>query len=228
MDAAVCERDDAGPGGQAQPWVMPAVEVVLVTVTGPMLLETPDYDRAVDEFVRRAIHGLMSHAAPTYAAMNRRKLPEGVDVVEVQVAGQTTVSPNIAASQLIGVDYSDVIEGNLEELHAILAQIADSLAPQVMIPIFDHIAEAAKAVGNAVDAEDRPLSWDLLLELMERAEWRADDAGQVQLPTLTMHPDVLKRLQKIPLTSANAERLESIAQRKQEEHVSRRRSRRLR
>jgi hypothetical protein len=193
------------------------------------LLKTRDYDEAVAEFVRVAVDGLMSDADPIYASLRRRPLPEGVDRVRVEVGDVSTTSPEVHMSERLEIQRSDVVAGNLEEFHHALAQIAESHLVQFMRPFFEHVGDAAAAVRNSMTLQGATLGWDDVLDAWERVEWAVDATGHVHPPQIVAGSAVLARLRELPaLTVEQQQRAAAIATRKQEEHVSRRRGRRLR
>lgn len=193
------------------------------------LLETPDFDEAVAEFVRLAVDGLMSDADPIYASLGRVPLPEGVVTVRVELGDASTASPEVHMTEQVQIQRADVVEGNLEQFHDVLAQIADSHLAQFMRPFFEHVGVAAEAVGNSISLQGATLSWDDLLDASEKTEWSVDTTGHVRPPQIVAGAAVVARLRELPaLTAEQQQRAAAMMTRKQEEHVSRRRSRRLR
>ena len=123
----------------------------------------------------------------------------------------------------------DILAGHLERLHEVIGQIAESYLPQFMRPFFEYVGDAAASVGNSIDAAGAGLSWDLILDAYEMTEWAIDDGGVVRPPQLVAGPDVIAKYQQLPQpTQEQQQRLRDMTSKKQEEHVSRRRSRRLR
>lgn len=193
------------------------------------LLETPDYDQAVAEFVRLAVDGLMSDADPIYASLRRVPLPEGVVGVRVEVGEASTTSPQVQMTEQVQIQRSDVVAGNLEQFHDVLGQIAESHLLQFMRPFFEHVGDAAEAVGNAITLQEATLSWDDLLDASEKPEWAVDATGHVRPPQVVAGAAVAAQLRELPApTAEQQQRAAAIVTRKQEEHVSRRRGRRLR
>lgn len=194
-----------------------------------LLIETPDYDEAVVEFVRLAIDGLMSDADPIYASLRRVPLPEGVVTVHVEVGDASTTSPQVQMKEQVQIQRADVVQGNLEQFHDALGQIAESHLTQFMRPFFEHVGDAAEAVGNSITLRGATLGWDDLLDASEKTEWAVDATGNVRPPQIVAGSAVVARLRELPaLTAEQQQRVAAMMTRKQEEHVSRRRGRRLR
>jgi len=193
------------------------------------LLVTPDYDRAIAEFVRNAVDGLMSEADPIYASLRRVPLPEGVGTIRVEAGDASVTSPEVHMTHRVQIQRSDVVEGNLEQFHDALWQIAESHLPQFMRPFFDHVGDAAEAVGNSATLQGATLSWDDLLDASEKTEWAVDETGHVHPPQIVAGAAAAALLRELPpQTVEQQQRAAAMVARKQEEHVSRRRRRRLR
>ena len=193
------------------------------------LLAAPDYMEAASEFFRDAVNSTMTQLDPNYGALRRVPMPEGVSSISVQVADSETPSPVVAMSQPVEVVRDDVIAGNLEAFHNIVAAVAGSHLETFMTAFYAHLGDAVAAVGNSVDLSGEKLAWDRILDLYEQIEWIPNDLGVVQQPTMQMGTEAKKAFEALPeMTDGQKARFARIAQEKQEDHVSRRRSRRLR
>lgn len=195
----------------------------------PQLLSTPDYDDAVAEFYRTAINSTMAEMDPDYGALRRLPMPEGVSTISVQVAGTDTPSPQVEMSQVVEVEREDVVNGNLEKVHEIISTVAASHLETLMPAFWGHIDTAVSAVGNSVDLSGEGLTWDRILDMYEQIEWMPNDLGIVQPPVRRAGKEAQKVLDALPKpTAEQQERMQRIAEAKQEAYVSRRRRRRLR
>src|SRR5690348_4294786 len=116
------------------------------------LVEAPDYAAAMDSFVREAVHDRMTTMDPIYGQLRRVPFPEGVDRIRVEVVGGNTTSPEVHMTEGIEVRRDDILAGNLERLHEVIGQIAESYLPQFMRPFFEYVGDAAASVGNSIDA----------------------------------------------------------------------------
>ncbi len=192
-------------------------------------LQTPDYNDAVVNFVQQGVQALMSAADPIYGSLRHVPLPEGVADVRVEVDDAIISSPTVHMRELAEISPQDIVSGNLERFHEILAQIADSHLQQFMVPFFEHVGDAAEAVGNSVKLDGQSLTWDHVLDWYQQVEWTPDDLGFVRPPQIVAGVTAGDRLRNLPeMTPAQQERAMLIKIGKQEEHVSSRRSRRLR
>ncbi len=198
-------------------------------MTDSPLIGTVDYDEAMDAFIAEAVHTSMSEMDRVYASLRRSALPEGVRRIRVQVEGAENTSPEVHLSQLVELDRGDVIAGNLERFHEVIAIIAEAHLEQFMRPFFEHLGDVAESVGNALNLGGAEFGWDQLLDAYERPEWGVDALGLVHPPQITAGSDVAEKLRNLPRrTPEQDERFRLMWIRKQEEHDARRRRRRLR
>lgn len=108
-------------------------------------------------------------------------------------------------------------------LHEVYARTRDAirevLSQQERL-VFEKVEAAAASVGNAVEAQGRPLDADLLLEVWERVWIDFNPDGRPRLPMITVPPGAqekmeiaVKQLEEEPFRS----RLAVIIERKKEE-----------
>lgn len=192
------------------------------------ILATPEFDRAMVRFVSDAIDARMAED-PIFARLRRLPLPEGVTGVSVEVRQTALESPSVPMEHSDAVTTADLVEGNFEELHRIVLEIAESFLDQYLPALFQHVGTAVESVGNSLDLSGEELSWERILDAFELVEWAPDDQGIVRPPQLHAGSAVAAKIKALPdWTPAQRARFAEMWISKQEEHVSRRRSRRLR
>ena len=188
-----------------------------------------DYSRAIAQFVDESVHALMAAMDTTYAALQRESLPEGVKSTSVDTNGASTASPMVAMNEEFSIDKNIIRNGELDAFHQAISKIATSFLEQFMAPFFEYVGEAAGAVGNNLTFEGSTLTWADIVDSYEKVEWQADDLGIVHKPRMLVGAKVKEILAALGDEPVDQQvRLALIAHRKQEEFVSRRRSRRLR
>lgn len=193
------------------------------------ILDTLDYDEAAATFIAAATQASMAAMNSDYASMRRARVPEGVSLISVQASGATISSPEVQLSEEVQLDRDDVMEGTLERFHEVIAIIAQAHLEQFMRPFYEYVGQAAEAVGNSTQFDAATFSWDSLLDAAEQVEWAVDDLGRVLPPTVRAGADMQKKLDALPeMTEQQRQRMVEMVLAKQEAHVSRRRSRRLR
>jgi hypothetical protein len=198
-------------------------ELALVT------LSTRNYSQAINEFVRDAIHGIMLSSSKSYSSLRRKTLPEGVISAKVAVEEGVIESPAELFRGESEVHRSDIVAGSLDAFHAIIASIATEHAEIFDKRFVQLLEDSANSVGNSASWSADELDWGKIVDGYEQVDWAVDSFGQVQMPIIMAGEAVQKRLHSLGNPPAEAlVRLALIAHRKQEEYVSRRRSRRIR
>ncbi len=162
------------------------------------LLATRDYDEAIARFVADAVHAVMAASDPIFASLRRVPLPEGVTTVRVQAGRAVTDSPEVTMTKTVEIRLEDVVGGELESMHAAIAQIAEAHLLQFMRPFFEHVGDAAEAVGNAMEFQGDDFAWDGLLDAYERVEWVADRSGRVRPPQIAAGREAAERINRLP------------------------------
>jgi hypothetical protein len=79
------------------------------------------------------------------------------------------------------------LEGQLEEASGAIAQQQERM-------LFTTVSDAVERVGNAIDARGKPFHPSLLHEALRKIWVDFDESGQPILPTIVVHPDMLKKI----------------------------------
>lgn len=220
---------DIEPDSPTEGHIGPSPTVASVSDQVIALLNVTDYDVATAEFFREAVDATMAQLDPTYGALRRLPMPEGVSAISVQVAGTDTASPEVEMSKTVSVERDDVTLGNLESFHEAVVAVAANHVETFMTAFYAHLDAAVTAVGNHVELSKETVTWDHLLDAFEKVAWMPNLQGQVQPPEMKAGKDAQKVIDELPKqTKEQRARFTRIALAKQEEYVSRRRSRRIR
>lgn len=190
----------------------------------PLLLAL-DFGSVFAQFESWAIDRLARRLSPVYAAMETFVPSKGVEAVVVEVEGVSVASPIVNIHYEHLVDPEDVRTTNLAALEELLIKAAEQKIEQSAQAYNDYLDEATKAVGNNASLSARDFNWDTMLDLMAEAEWREGPDGQVHPPRMTAG-DAVPALPE--MTEKQQARADALIKEKRDEHLARRRSRRLR
>lgn len=193
--------------------------------TSVNLLATPDYDAAVERFFWDAVEHTANQVDPVYAYMSKHSIDPNVGGVRVEIAGKVVESPMVSVQYEFTIEHADIRETNLEALRTVIHSTAISKLEQVAEAYSEYMDVAADAVGNNVKLSKDTFTWDTVLDLLEKVEWSEGTDGRVHPPRQISGANVPPLPDRTP---EQQRRLEQIDVKKQEEHVARRRSRRLR
>lgn len=113
-------------------------------------------------------------------------------------------------------DFLEFVLG-LDEMSA---QIADGY----MKSLIATLNTVTEATGNVFDASGRP-NFDVFIEMLEAREWSLTDDDKLAMPSILVNPNDVDKFP--PLTPDQQAKLEALQQRKLDELLAARRSRRL-
>jgi hypothetical protein len=186
------------------------------------LLTAVEYGAALNQFTSWAIGQVAARKSPVYGAVEMFIPPDGVDEVSLDIAGQSVKSPMIHLKTEVPIDPEAVRRTDLNEIVRLIEAAANDRIEQTREAIDAYMNEATAAVGNHVTVKQWDITWDWILDQYEKVEWVEGSDGLV-------YPPSLHGIESLPeLKSTQQDRLQAMVQRKQDEHVARRRSRRLR
>jgi hypothetical protein len=188
-------------------------------------LVIPIYDLAMSSFVTSVVDGIVGlepmlgqipvrttgHAGPT------RNVPGPQPVDHPLQTFQQTVT--IHADVIRTTDVGTFLDA--------LYDLAKQYEAQMGEALIRSISDVTEAVGNVVNAQGRPLSYDFFLDALEKIEVTFYEDGRPRVPQVAGHPETAKLLRAVEITSAQRRREEAIFRRKKDEWDAQKRTRRL-
>jgi hypothetical protein len=120
----------------------------------------------------------------------------------------------------------DIAEGNVESIFRAISQVTDDIKTQVERQLFDIITTSTEKSGNVVNGSQKTFPQSMY-EMLEMMQLPLDDAGELSMPTMFIHPSQTAKL-KAELDSAGkefGERFEALKEKKKAEAQERERQR---
>jgi hypothetical protein len=192
----------------------------------PFRLDIPGYDDSVAEFVESVLTGtieedpLLSEIPTWKHAYPRDKI--GVD------DSSSLHHAAFHVEQAVAFDLNAIRDGDIAHFTLTLRQAAEGYRDQVAAQVVTKMREMTEAGGQSIDAAGRPLSYDMLLDALEKYEFTFAEDGTPIMPQMVMNPATAELLSRLELTAAHVERLENMLRQKKAEHDAHKRERRLR
>jgi len=192
------------------------------------IFELPEYSASFARFVTTAIQELMRRKDPVFASIKIIELPQVPSVRNTMTSGQIVDNAPMAVPMPFAVVFADAIAGNLASLVASIDVGAEASLKLVMPQIFAYHGRLCEAAGTATDAGGQKLSRKLIQESFEKMQINFDAAGQPIMPTIVVHPDMLKQLEDLPpATDEEIRAWDEMIERKRGEFNDRQRHRKL-
>lgn len=183
------------------------------------------YDNAMSSFIDKVVDGFInldpffsqipkivsSHSGP----IRNVRIPESLD---------QKLTPIEIRLELKG----EVIKNTqFEDFTMFLVRFADERNSSIARLFFEKMEKVATAVGNTVQAEGKPFSWDYVNIMLEKMYIEFDEEGQPKLPSLVMHPNLYEKVKEIKPTKEQEKTRAEIIERKRSEYNAQKRTRRL-
>ena len=190
--------------------------------------DVPEYAHAESRFVYDALDALARAKDPIYRDIPRETQPR-VGTTLNTIGDQVIVQEPISTETLLSVPTDDVIHTRLDAFLASLDQGASELLTTVMSGFYDYLSRVTEATGNVVDGKGKSL-FDAFYEMFEKVAIDFNEDGTVAGDfRIVVSPDVAERLarEQDTWTEEQFAALERLMEKKREEYLDRRRTRRL-
>ncbi len=188
-------------------------------------LNIPDYDKAGMHLIQEVMEGFMNndqllsgiefgftnHIGPIRNVRTEQQLDQKMSIVQAESS----------------ISQDSIKNSYIEDYIVFLFRLSETQRDGLKKMFFHNMAEITSATGNVVHANGKPLSYDLILDLIEKVEFGFDDDGNPQYPSLVLPPKAIEELKKIKPTAAQEKRLQRIIKNKRAEFYAKKRTRRL-
>lgn len=191
------------------------------------LLALPEYHQATAQFMISAVRALMHCKDPVLRQIRNRAV-EHVPISRVTMpSGEVVESAPIVNRMEFGINMGDAIQGKPESLAASLDEASEAGLRNTMPKLFEYVERVGEASGNTINANGQPLSYDLIIQMLETMDMSFDEDGNSNA-MLIVHPTMAEKIGKLPPpTEEQSKAWAKMIERKRREYNESRPSRRL-
>ncbi len=192
-----------------------------------VLFALPEYEAPARSVVFVAVDALARANHPLLARIPRVPVAAVRSTRVTSEEGTALQLSPIPVRAELEIDIHRVVAGELDGVVAVLARLAEQEARALLGGMFERLNAVTDAAGTTVDADGRPLSHELVLELLETMEIDFDAEGNAEL-ALVGNSDMVRRLQALPpMTPEQEAAFDALMARKRRDFEARQRKRRL-
>ena len=187
----------------------------------------PEYVEGFAKFLNEVTKGLAGSKDPILAKTPRvltRRMYRGRNYVESNKSNGTVDPPIMATRTVFSLSHDLVASGDADGLLAEIDAVAEKYVSQVMPQFFENLSMVTSAFGNVRDAGGQPLTWDMVLDMLDGMEVAFDEDDNPVLPSLCAGPGFALPPERTPEQTT---RLEAIVAGKRDAYIARRRHRRI-
>ena len=161
--------------------------------------------------------------SPILSLIKTVRIEGPIDAQMTTEAGETVDLAGTEIGTSFGYSLPDIIDGSYDGVITAIDEAAESYARTAAGLIFDRLRTVTDATGMTQQVSGGPITWDNILDMLDKMEWGFDRDGNPQMPAIVTNPAT----QVAPPEQRHHDRLAEIAERKREEHRAARGTRRL-
>jgi hypothetical protein len=105
-------------------------------------------------------------------------------------------------------------QGGLSAVVEAMEKTARDMADKQTRSFLHDLNRICEETGQVKDAQGRPLSYDLIMDLLETMDIDFDEKNQPILPTLLMGRETIEKLKRLEMTDAEQTRFKGLIERK--------------
>lgn len=179
-----------------------------------MLPDFPDVRKHASEILMKWFQRRVFQRTGVLQEMKPRRLEEGHRVEFHRLDGTVDhVEMNCVRSKLeLRLDHFR--EKGLQAVLEALDRTAADLAQKQSRFFFKRLDEVCDEAGQTVDGKGRPVSFDVMIELLDKMDIDFDDAGNPVLPTLISSRKVQESFEKLETTDEQNKRFDKLIEEK--------------
>lgn len=160
-----------------------------------MLPDFPRLKRDIQKRLLDALQNTIEKQAPLTAEISVHRQIEGHEHEHEigqgkskkgrfkEIASQFSIPANISSTE------------TAEQVMLNLRAMASDIAKQYEGMLFSTLHDVTRETGNTLDARGKPFHLSLVLDMLERVWIDFDEKGNPILPTIVLHPDMMKRIE---------------------------------
>lgn len=96
----------------------------------------------------------------------------------------------------LSVKTDDIIKFGFKAFIEAINKAAEELKSQQSKMVFEKLIEVTTKTGNVVDAEGKPISYELILKTLETIQLDFDDNGNPLMPTIVVSPKQYEKIKE--------------------------------
>jgi hypothetical protein len=125
------------------------------------------------------------------------------------------------------IHMADAIHGKPESLAASFDDASEAGLRKTMPKLFEYVERVCEASGNTINANGQPLSYDLIIQMLDTMDMSFDEDGNSNA-MLIVHPTMAEKIGNLPPpTEEQSKAWAKMIERKRQEYNKSRRGRRL-
>lgn len=157
----------------------------------------PKLEKDIQAVLIQFVSSVADQNSPIMSNVKSHVIHEGQSSAILRPSGERE-SINMRSFSTESIISKDtILYGKVDEIAEALRPVGEAIATDKEKVMFEALHESTKASGNVVDAKGRPLSLELLLEVLEKIQIDFDIDGQAQMPTMVVAPSMMQKIHEM-------------------------------
>lgn len=136
------------------------------------------------------------------------------------------LSPLTRIAFTIEITGEDIMNYNIDKFVESIYDFTSEQINNMHLMMLDTIKNITDFTGNVIDAQGKPFSFDLCLDMLEKLESRFDNEGNPILPSIIRGSELLE-IKDMKKTKEQEDRYNQIIDAKRKQYYAKKRNRRL-
>lgn len=121
----------------------------------------------------------------------------------------------------------DIINYDIEKISENIYSLANQRLQQMFKIFITTMDQITNLTGNITNAQGKPFSLDMILDLLEKVDIGFDGEGNARLPQILVGPDLGDKMKNLKMTESQEKRFAEIIEKKKKEFYDQKCYRRL-
>lgn len=193
-----------------------------------MLPEFPEAKKFTREYFKYLQYSRVASNASWMQAMGPPEpIQEGEKVILQRYDGSIDKVRMKRSSGKVVIKYDDLEEKGLPAILEAMDKAAKDMANQQTKHFITRLNEITEESGQVYDNQGRPLTFDTILDFLDKFEIDFDKQGHPLMPTIMAGPRIIEKIRNLKPTDEQNKKFNEIIERKYSEWRDRESNRRL-
>ena len=157
----------------------------------------PQLEEELEKLVSNFVENATKARSPGIGEAARHRVFEGDQSAIVRPDGEKADTDFREFSAESEIPSQKILYSSLEEILDCFLPVAEALASDQATMFFEVMEQATKKTGNVVDGRGKPLSFETILEVLEKIQIDFDADGNPSMPTMAISPAMKPRIQEL-------------------------------
>lgn len=159
-----------------------------------MLPDFPKLKKQLRLLFRQRLRQSFGHQAPVISELRKHQSHEGDTFTIHRLDGSVSTTAYQKTEVQFTIQKKDLPRLTPQELIAKIDDAAGKMAEEASKHLFEELERAVAEVGNVVNAQGKPISSELLLQMLQKIQMDFDEEGRPRGLTMVVGPKLAEAL----------------------------------